>query len=364
MDTLGRSEIVFDDNGVCEYCEQYREKEKIRMIDEANRDELLQKIIQSIKVRGKRKKYDCIIGVSGGTDSTYVALKVKEWGLRPLAVHLDNGWNSELAVENIEKTLDQLDIDLYTHVVDWREFRDIQLSFLKASTPDIEIPTDHAINAILLQLAGKFGVKYVISGSNYNDEGAFPEAWAYGHLDFKYVKGIHKKFGTIPIKTYPYLTASKLLYKIGIKRIKVVAILNYMHFNKQEARALLTSKLGWRDYGGKHNESIYTKFVQEYILPIKFGIDVRKPYLSAPILRGQMTRDEALDQLKESIATEKSRQEQKIYFLKKMGISEQEFEAIMSAPRKTRFDYKSNLKFIAFLRKALNFLRKRGLATS
>lgn len=364
MDTLGESEIVFDDQGVCEYCKSFRENEKIRMINEADRDELRKSIVEKIKIKGKRKKYDCIIGVSGGTDSTYVALKVKEWGLRPLAVHLDNGWNSELAVENIEKTLNKLDIDLYTHVIDWREFRNIQLSFLKASTPDIEIPTDHAINSILLKMAEKFGVKYVISGSNFNDEGAFPEAWAYGHLDFKYIKGIHKKFGTNPIKTYPYLTASQLLYKIGIKRIKVVAILNYMHFNKQEARDILTKELGWRDYGGKHNESLYTKFVQEYILPIKFGIDVRKPYLSAPVLRGQLSREEALKQLEQPIASDKSRQEQRTYFLKKMGISEAEFEEIMKAPRKTRFDYKSNLKFINFLRKVLNFLRKRGLATS
>lgn len=364
MDTLGNSEISFDESGVCEYCKKYKENEKIRMIDESEREALLNQIVQNIKTKGKGKKYDCIIGVSGGTDSTYVAWKVKEMGLRPLAVHLDNGWNSELAVENIQKTLEKLDIDLYTHVIDWREFRNIQLSFLKASTPDIEIPTDHSINSILLKLAEKFGVKYIVSGSNYNDEGAFPEAWAYGHLDFKYIKGIHKKFGSIPIKTYPFVTARQLLYKIGIQRIKVVAILNYMHFNKADAREFLTTELGWRDYGGKHNESLYTKFVQEYILPLKFNIDVRKPYLSGPVLRGQISRNDALKELEQPIATEESRAEQKKYFLKKMSITEQEFEEIMAAPRLTRFDYSSNIQLINFLRKMLNYLRKRGLATS
>lgn len=357
-------EIEFDEQGICNHCKTYLERASIRIIDEQVRDMRLSLLIEEIRKAGKGKTYDCIIGVSGGTDSTYVAWKVKELGLRPLAAHLDNGWNSELSVSNIQKTLEKLNIDLYTHVIDWNEFRDIQLSFLRASTPDIEIPTDHAISALLFKSASKFGIKYIISGSNFNDEGAFPESWAYGHLDFKYIKNIHKHFGKVPFKTYPYITASQLVSSVVVKRIKTIALLNYMHFNKTEARELLKKELDWRDYGGKHNESLYTKFVQEFLLPVKFNIDVRKPYLSGPVLRGQITREQALAELSTPIADEESIKNQKDYFLKKMELSPKELEEMMELPIKTRFDYPSNIPAISFLRKMLNKARKAGLASS
>ncbi len=357
-------EITFDENGICNHVSAFEYKSKIRLIEPERREKELAKLVDKIKKEGKNKDYDCIIGVSGGTDSTYVAYKVKEVGLRPLAIHLDNGWNSELAVDNIQKALSKLNIDLYTHVIDWEEFRDIQLSFLKASTPDIEIPTDHAINALLLNSANKFGVRYILSGSNFNDEGVFPDSWAYGHLDWKYIKGIHKYFGTKPIKTFPKIGLPKIVYYLTIKRIQTVALLNYMHFEKNEARAILKAELDWRDYGGKHNESLYTKFAQEYILPTKFNIDVRKAYYSAPILRGQMTRDEALAALLQPIANENSLNEQKRYFLKKMDITEQQFNDIMNQPVRTRFDYPSNIKLIEKLRYLLNIARKFGMVST
>jgi len=363
MDTTD-SDITFDNQGVSNHAIDFIEKSKLRIIDPEKRDSALNNLVKKIKADGKQKEYDCIIGVSGGTDSTYVAYLVKKMGLRPLAVHLDNGWDSELAVDNIDRVLKKLDIDLYTHVMDWEEFKGLQLSFLYASTPDLEIPTDHAINATLFQTAAKFDVKYILSGSNFNDEGIWPESWAYGHLDWKYIKGIHKLFMKNPLTTYPHISLPKLFYTVAIKRIKTIAILNYLSFEKYAARKLLEEQFDWRDYGGKHNESQYSKFVQEYILPKKFNIDVRKAYLSAPILRGQITRDEALDQLKEPIATAQNQDNQREYFLRKMGLSSHELEQIMAAPVKSRFDYTSNIKLTRLLRSILNKLRKFGLAST
>lgn len=363
MDTTDL-EITFDEMGICNHVSNYEAKSYIRLIDPEKREQEMQILVQRIKKAGKRNDYDCIIGVSGGTDSTYVAYKVKELGLRPLAVHLDNGWNSELAVDNIQKTLSKLEVDLYTHVIDWEEFRDIQLSFLKASTPDLEIPTDHAINALLFHSANKFGVRYIISGSNFNDEGIFPESWAYGHLDWKYISSIHKQYGKKPVKTFPHINLSQLVYYIAIKRIHTVALLNYMHFEKQEAREFLKNELGWRDYGGKHNESLYTKFIQEFILPNKFNIDVRKAYMSAPILRGQISREDALKELTRPMASEESLKNQKEYFLKKMELTEQQFDEIMKLPVKTRHDYPSNINIVSGLRRLLNTARKIGIAST
>lgn len=357
-------DIRFDEQGRCNICTTYLENAAIRLIPEESREAALANIVNTIKEKGKGKEYDCLIGVSGGTDSTYVAYKVKELGLRPIAVHLDNGWNSELAVSNIEKTLSKLNLPLYTHVIDWEEFKDIQLSFLKASTPDMEIPTDHAINALLFTLARKFDVEYIISGSNYTDEGAFPESWAYGHLDWKYVSGIHKRFGSHRIKTFPHLPLRNLFYHLFVKRAKTIALLNYIPFEKKLARKELTEKLDWVDYGGKHNESLYTKFVQEYILPQKFDIDVRKAYYSSPVLRGQMTREHALELLKAPPATEKSLQDQRDYVLKKLELSDAEFSNIMNAPVKSHHAYPSNYKLFLKLRQLMNTARKKGLAPS
>lgn len=364
MDSIANPDFKLDSEGVCNYCHQYHETEELRIIPDDQKEEKLKKLIDSIKKNGVGAKYDCIIGLSGGTDSTYVALKVKEFGLRPLAVHLDNGWNSELSVSNIKNILDKLGIDLYTYVIDWEEFKDIQFSFLKASVPDIEIPTDHAITALLYKTAIKFKVRHIISGYNFNDEGIWPESWAYGHLDWKYIKSIHRRYGSRKIKTFPHFSILELIYYVIARRIQTTALLNYMRFNKAEARQILKEKLGWRDYGGKHNESVYTKFVQEYLLPKKFNIDVRKAYLSAPLLRGNITRDYAVEELAKPIASEESLIEQKNYCLKKLKITESEFEQLMNLPLKTRFDYPSNIKLTRNLRLLLNKARHLGLANS
>jgi len=203
MDSIGNDAIFFDEEGVCNYCHEYNEKAKSRLVPSNIQKSELKKIVSNIKANRKKSEYDCIIGVSGGVDSTYTAHLVKQLGLNPLAVHFDNGWNSELAVHNIEKTLKTLKIDLHTYVVDWQEFKDLQVSFLKSSTPDGEIPTDHAIISTLYKVASEYNVKYIISGGNFKNEGVMPVNWAYGHIDWKYIKSVHLKFGKKQLKTYP-----------------------------------------------------------------------------------------------------------------------------------------------------------------
>jgi N-acetyl sugar amidotransferase len=364
MDTTD-PEITFDEQGFCNNCTSFLEKSMIRIKNPvASKPELLA-LIDQIKRDGHGKQYDCLIGVSGGTDSTYVAYLVKRvYGLRPIAVHLDNGWDSELAVKNIENILNILGIDLYTHVIDWREFKDLQLSFLKASTSDIDIPTDHAISALMYLAAEKFGVKYILSGSNFNDEGAFPESWAYGHLDWKYIRGIHRSFGSKHLRTFPHISLPKLFSLILLKRIRLIAIMNYIAFEKTEAQRVITSELGWRNYGGKHYESIYTRFMQSSILPKKFDIDVRKAYWSSLILRGQMRREDAIARLEEPIDEADRIEDDKNYFLKKMEMNPEEFQAIMDAPVKRYTDYPSHAAFIKRLRRLLNTGRRLGLMHS
>lgn len=228
MDTTD-PDIVFDEAGVCNHCKRAERLIQERtVVDLGVRANKLNELIAKIKADGKGKQYDCIIGVSGGVDSTYVAYEVKRLGLRPLAIHLDNGWNSELAVSNIEKTLNTLGIDLYTYVIDWEEFKDIQLSFLKASTPDGEVPTDHAIIAILYKMANKHNIKYILNGVNFASESIIPLKWGYGYFDYKYINAVHKQFGKRKIKTYPHIKLPKLFYSNLIKKIQFIPFLDYV----------------------------------------------------------------------------------------------------------------------------------------
>lgn len=344
MDTTD-PEIQFDENGVCNHCKQYDETVKKEVhYDEVGQQEFKQ-LIEKIKNDGKNKKYDCIIGVSGGVDSSFMAYKVKELGLRPLALHLDNGWDSEFAVKNIENILKILDIDLYTHVIDWEEFKDLQVSFLRASTPDSEIPTDHAILAILYQVAVKEGLKYIITAHNVITEGYGVRAWSQGHGDWRYIKSIYKKIGKFKkLRTFPYYGILKFLYYKLFKRIRTIRILNYIPYNKKDAIQLIEKELNWNRYEGKHHESIYTSFLQSYILPRKFGFDKRKMHLSALIAAGQMTREKALEEMKKEIYSPEQLKRNKEYAIKKFELTEEEFEKIMSLPHKSFWDYPSYKK--------------------
>lgn len=320
----------------------------------------LKNLVDKIKASSMNAEYDCIIGVSGGVDSTYVAYLTKQMGLRPLAVHFDNGWNSELAVSNIEKTLDKLGIDLHTYVMNWPVFKNLQLSFLKASTPDGEIPTDHAINALLFQEASKRKIRYIISGMNFATESMSVPAWSYGHSDWKYIKAVHKQFGTSDLKDFPHFNFIDLFKWNILQRIQVVSVLNYIEYNKEQAMEILKKELGWVYYGGKHYESVYTRFYQGYVLPEKFGIDKRKGHLSDLIRSGQITRDEAIEEIKKQGYPEQLLRQDKEFVLKKLSLTEEAFEAIMKLPRKLFTDYPNRYADIQKIKSVVNFLRTKG----
>jgi hypothetical protein len=254
-----------------------------------------------------------------------------------------------------------LGIDLHTEVLNWEEFRDLQLSFLKASTPDGEIPTDHAILSVLYSTAAKYGIKYIISGMNFRSEGMLPFSWARGYLDWKYIKSVQSIFGSQKLKTYPHLTIFRFLYYNLILRIRSISILNYVDFKKEEAGSLIESKLGWKNYGGKHHESTYTKFYQSYILPLKFKIDKRKAHLSCLIMStGEINRDQALEIINTPAFNSNTLEAEKEYVLKKLGISSKDFEDIMNLPIKSILDYPNIHNLEIRFRKLLLQLRKKG----
>lgn len=364
MDTTDR-DIVFDEAGVCNHCRQYEAQSRQRLMVGVERERRLEATIAMIREAGKGRDYDCILGVSGGVDSTYAALLLKRFGLRPLAVHMDNGWNSELAVFNIERVLQRLGIDLNTDVLDWHEFKDLQRSFLKASVPDGEIPTDHAIEAVLQRAAVRHGCKFVINGHNAVSEGLLPVTWTYGVSDWRYIKGIHRRFGTVPLRTFPHYTLRSQYVNASVRGIKTVWILDLVDYVKDDAKRIVESELGWRDYGGKHHESIYTRFFQGYILPRKFNIDKRRSHLSTLIGSGQVTRDAALAELEKPPYSEALQEDDREYVLKKLEMTDAEFAEIMALPPKTFESYPNIRRFFPLLRfaartaRALRILPKR-----
>lgn len=330
MDTSD-PEITFDESGFCNYCRGYEARKKMFVPSAEEKSRHLQELIDLCRKKGRGKKYDCIIGVSGGVDSTYVAYKVKELGLRPLAVHLDNGWDAELAVSNIHNVLKKLDIELYTKVLDWEEFRSLQVAFLKASTPDSEIPTDHAIGALLKGMAVQEDVPLIL-GTNYSSESILPRTWSQGHMDWGYIKRVNRLFGKYKLRDFPHYSVYMYSYWTRIQRLTMFSLLDYIEYDKENAKKFLIEELGWRDYGGKHHESIYTKFFQAYILPTKFGYDKRRAHLSSLILAGQIKREEALKQMEKPLYDEKELREHLVYVPKKLGLTTEEFETIMNNP--------------------------------
>lgn len=351
-------DIEFDADGVCNYCRAARARLAREHFVGAEHSNKLEALIAEIKRDGVGKPYDCIIGVSGGVDSSYTAYLVKrQYGLRPLAVHFDNGWNSELAVQNIERLLKELDIDLYTHVVDWDEFKDLQLAFLKASVANCEIPTDHAIVALLYQMAAKQGVRYIINGGNLATESIMPDIWMHDAKDLRFLKSIHRRFGSIPLKTLPKMGYMALAWNIFVRRIRYVGILNYIDFHKNEAIQFLEKELGWRKYEAKHFESIYTRFFQGYLLPRKFNMDKRRPHLSSLIVSGQMSREEALAELKAEPYEPRIAAEDTEYICQKFGLSVEEFDAIMRSPVKSSDAYPNTEHLLRTLAPAVRWIK-------
>lgn len=357
MDTNADPRISFSEDGICNHCQRYDRLINSRVFKGVEGQSKLNRLVDKIKSAGRGNDYDCLIGVSGGVDSTYVAYIVKQLGLRPLAIHFDNGWNSELAVKNIEKALNKLDIDLITYVVDWEEFRDLQIAFLKSSTTDGEIPTDHAIYTLLWKESLKHGIKYIISGMNFATESIDVTDWSYGHSDWRYIRDIHAIFGSKKLKTYPHFSYLFLLYVNLLKGIRIVSILNYVDYDKHKTMDILVNQLSWVYYGGKHYESIYTRFFQGYILPQKFGVDKRYGHLSDLIKCGQIPRETALEEIKKPPYPEDLQQKDLEYVLKKLGLSVTEFEQIMSCPVKSFRDYKNSYQIVQFLRKTINLFR-------
>jgi N-acetyl sugar amidotransferase len=345
MDNIADPDIRFDEKGICNYYYDYKKAATENLLPEPQRTEELNRMMEKIRQAGKGKKYDCLIGLSGGVDSSYVAWLVKKHGLRPLAVHLDNGWDSELAVMNIENIVKKLDFDLYTLVVNWEEFKDIQLAYLRASVVDIEVVSDHAIFATMYKLAKEHDVPYVISGTNIVTEYIMPPSWLYSKMDFENLRHIHDKYGTVKRRTYPTYNFFKHVYYSGVLKLSPISILNYVDYNKQTAKDIITKELGWRDYGGKHYESIFTKFYQAYILPVKFHIDKRKAHLSTLICSGQITREEALKELALPLYTPELLEQETEYVLKKLGLSPEEFKAIMAAEPRAHGEFRSDLKW-------------------
>ncbi|MDQ3190058.1 MAG: N-acetyl sugar amidotransferase [Bacteroidota bacterium] len=336
--------IVFDEKGICGFCKVYDELEKIYPL--TKREEGLKELVEKIKKRGENKKYDCIVGVSGGTDSIYTLYHAVKLGLRPLAVHFDNGWNSKIAVSNIKNACQKLNVDLFTYVVDWEEFKDLQVSFLKASTSDADIPSDIGIMATLINAAAKENVKFVLNGHSFRTEFVMPIGWTY--MDGKYIKSVHKKFGTKKLRSFPNFTLMDMVWYNIVRGIKIVPFLNYFDYQKEKAMALLKDELNWEYYGGHHHESTYTKFFQSYYLPKKFNIDKRKTELSAMVLSGHISRNEALKEIQAN--PYHFDQEVVDYTISKLGLSKEEFEKIMKSPVKSFHDYPTYFPMIKALK--------------
>jgi N-acetyl sugar amidotransferase len=335
MDTTD-PEITFTASGICSHCTRYDAlfRDTVEAAQAGRRDSQLREIVSHIKERGKNRPYDCVVGVSGGVDSTFLLLRAVEFGLRPLATHFDSGWNSELAVNNIERATSTLGVDLKTEVVDWNEMRDLQLSFIRAGVKNCDIPTDHAFPAVSLRNAAEYRIKYSLSGSNLATESILPTAWGHNAADRRYLRAIQRRHGTLKLKNYPTLgLVKKEIWYRYIRGIQTVKPLNYIPYVKSAAKQEIADKVGWRDYGGKHHESVFTRYFQGHYLPRRFGYDKRLAHYSSLILSGQMTRDEALRSIEESPPYDPDLQRSDAVFVaKKLGISVTELDSLRDSP--------------------------------
>lgn len=358
MDTTD-SLIKFDDKGVCDHCHTFYQHTLPNWHTEKIGTTRLERLIDSIRLSGRGKDFDCIIGMSGGIDSSYLTYLAKEkMGLRPLVFHVDAGWNSQIAVNNIERLTDGLRLDLFTEVINWPEMRDLQLAFFKSGVPHIDTPQDHAFFATMYKFATKHNVKYILTGGNLSTECVRnPVEWMYYQSDSHQLLDIHKQFGTRPLKSYP--VTSILWHKIWLpyfRGIKVVRPLDMVPYIKEEAKQLLINRFGWQPYPQKHFESRFTKFYESYWLPKRFGYDVRRVQYSSLILTGQMTRDEAIDLLNKPAYDEATIDQEIEFVANKLGIAVDELERYMTQPQKTYKDYKSQRQIYDFGAKVMRVM--------
>ncbi len=348
--------ISFDKKGVCNYCSQIEELEE--QFPNGDEGELeLQRIVDEMKAKGQGKKYDALIGVSGGCDSSFLLhLMTKKYGLRLLAVHFDNTWNSTVATENIHCVTEKLGIDLFTHVVDANEFDDLILSFLKAGVRDIETPTDIGLATTMNLAAEKYGIKYKIDGHSFRTEGSAPMGWIY--MDAKYIQSVHKQFGTVPMKTFPNLWLSKQLKWMLFNQIKSIRPLYYLNYDKEAAKAMLESDYGWAWYGGHHLENRTSSFFHSYFFPKRWGADFRIAGYSAYCRDGRMTREEALELMKEPPHIEDGLLE---FYKKRLNLSDEEFDRLMNLPKKHYTDFKTYKKTFEHMRPFFYLMAKWNL---
>lgn len=352
--------IEFDADGVCNFCKNYELIENEFPGDNTSYNKF-KEIVDEIKKERKDEKYDCLIGISGGTDSIYTLyLAKKVMGLRPLALHIDDGWDSKISVENMENAIRILDVDFETVVLNPDEIKDLQISFLKASVPDIECPTDAALTAVIYKTAVKFGIKHIFIGNSFRTEGKMPPSWSY--IDGKYIKSVHQKFGQMKLNEYPNLLLLDYFYYFFIKRLKIIKPLYYLVYNKKEVKQLLEKELNWQDYGTSHYESIFTRFGQGYLLPTKFGIDKRKIHYSAQVRSKQMSREEALNKLSELLYDQNMIIEDQKYFVEKLGLTNEEFTELLNKEPKKSSDFKTYYPLFCKLRILVNLAYKMNLA--
>ncbi len=359
MDTTDPG-ISFDENGICSHCARAEGLLAPIRLSQDESARRLDAMASQIRRRAGNREYNCILGLSGGVDSSYTAYIAHKMGLKPLAVHFDNGWNSEVAVSNIKSIVSKLGFDLVTYVINWDEFRDIQRAFIKASVVDIEMITDHAIMAAMYSIARKHNISVILSGQNYATEHCMPKAWIWNKQDLVNLRAIHDKFGEVRLTTFPMLSTWKYLVYRRIL-FDYVLPLNALNYRKTEAMAIMERELGWRYYGGKHYESVFTKFYQAYILPTKFNIDKRKPHLSALIRNGELTRTQALEELAKPLYSAEELSRDKEYVLKKLGFSESEFERMMAERPVSHDAFPNDRALVDRLMRFYSAIKKTGL---
>lgn len=359
MDTTDSS-IRFDEKGQCEYCNNYYKNILPNWHPDEQSEKEILKVVEKIKKDGEGKDHDCLIGISGGLDSSYLVYIAKEkFGLRPLLFHVDAGWNSDISTHNIHNLVDGLGLDLYTEVVNWQEMKDLQLSFIKAQVPDIDIPQDLVFFSSLYNFAAKNKYKYILTGGNFSTECVRePFEWgAYYQTDMRYVRDVHNKFGTRSLATFPTcdIFKYKLNYRI-LKGVRVVKPLDYVPFIKAEAIKKLVDLFGWQPYQHKHHESRFTRFHESFWLPRKFGYDRRKAHLSSLVLTNQMSRDEALDRVSRPELDEQTLLQEFEYVARKLDLTVKELQNYFDGKNKNFKDYKNNFKLITLGTRVLQLL--------
>ena len=364
MDTSDPN-ITFDESGICNHCLSFVEKSKLILKGSEGKKQF-EKITKKIRHKSKKREYDCILGLSGGVDSAYVAVIAKNAGLRPLVVHVDAGWNSELSVYNIERIVDYCKFDLYTEVIDWQSMKNLQTAYLASGIANQDVPQDHIFFASLYKIAKQNGIKYILSGSNIATEGIFPSSWHGDAMDSQNLKAIFKRFGTGSMSNYTTMSFFQYYFMYPfIYRMETVKPLNYIDYNKKKATAELISKLDYRPYSGKHGESVFTKFFQSYYLPKKYGFDKRRPHLSSLIASGQLKREHAMQALEDESFDETTIEQELKFVAKKLGITPEILKDYINDDQNISYHDLPNWSFkIGLLRKIYKILKRLGLSLS